>query len=153
MKLRPHLPRRPALIHRAVQLLWCLPLSIASAAHAQRINPAKFQPATANSVNTSYLANFATDGIVSNFHSPRTNNITSSFFTLEFTYRHKANGTFTTQSIGLKQVSKVTDLYSCKDLTRQRNDDNTITIKGVDRFNNPYVTIFQITLTEDVYKN
>ncbi len=86
MKLRPHLPRHPTLIHKGVQLLWFLALSITSAAHAQRFNLAKFQPAVASSVNTSYLADFATDGIVSNFHSLRTNNINTNFFTLEFTY-------------------------------------------------------------------
>ncbi len=66
--------------------LWLLSVVITGTASAQRVNIAKFQPATANSVNTSYLADFATDGIVSNFHSLRTNNITSNFFTLEFTY-------------------------------------------------------------------
>lgn len=64
-------------------VLW---VSSGSPALAQRVNIAKFQPAVASSVNTSYLADFATDGIVSNFHSLRTNLINNNFFTLEFTY-------------------------------------------------------------------
>jgi len=66
--------------------LWLLFVVLVSGASAQRVNLAKFQPATASSVNTSYFADFATDGTVSNFHSLRTNNITGNFFTLEITY-------------------------------------------------------------------
>jgi alpha-L-fucosidase len=66
-------------------------------------------------------------------------------------YRHKATGTFTTQSIGAKKVSKVTDLYSGKDLSWKKNDDNTVTIDTVDYNQTPYVTILRITLTENVY--
>lgn len=67
-------------------------------------------------------------------------------------YRNKATGTFTTQSIGSKSVSKVTDLTSGKELSWKINDNNTITIENVDYDQTPYVTILQITLTEDVYK-
>jgi alpha-L-fucosidase len=66
-------------------------------------------------------------------------------------YRNKTNGTFTTQSIGLKKVSKVTDLYSGKELPWKKNENNTITIEQVDYEQTPYVTILQITLNEDVY--
>jgi alpha-L-fucosidase len=68
-------------------------------------------------------------------------------------YRNKAKGTFTTQSIGSKQVSKVVDLYSGKELSWKKNDDKTITIGQVDYEQTPYVSILQITLTEDVYEN
>ena len=66
-------------------------------------------------------------------------------------YRDKSKGTFTTHSIGSKKVSKVTDLYSGKELPWKKNDDNTISIGQVDYDQTPYVTILQITLTEDVY--
>ena len=66
-------------------------------------------------------------------------------------YRNKATGTFTTQSIGAKTVSKVTDLYSGKELSWKKNDDNTINIEKVDYTKTPYVTVLQITLNEDVY--
>jgi alpha-L-fucosidase len=68
-------------------------------------------------------------------------------------YRHKATGTFTTQSIGAKKVSKVIDLYSGKELPWKMNDDRTLTIDQVDYNQTPYVTILQLTLTEDVYEN
>jgi alpha-L-fucosidase len=67
-------------------------------------------------------------------------------------YRDKAKQTFTTHSIGSKKVSKVTDLYSGKELPWKKNDDNTIRIGQVDYNQTPYVTILQITLTEDVYE-
>jgi alpha-L-fucosidase len=67
-------------------------------------------------------------------------------------YRNKATGTFTTQSIGSKSVSKVINLYSGKELPWKMNDDKTITIENVDYGQTPYVTILQITLTEDVYE-
>jgi alpha-L-fucosidase len=66
-------------------------------------------------------------------------------------YRNKATGTFTTQSIGSKKVSKVTDLYSGKELPWKKNENNTITIEQVDYGQTPYVTILQVTLNEDVY--
>jgi alpha-L-fucosidase len=66
-------------------------------------------------------------------------------------YRNKAAGTFTTQSIGSKSVSKVVDLYSGKELPWKKNDDNTIAISQVNYEQAPYVTILKITLTEDVY--
>jgi alpha-L-fucosidase len=66
-------------------------------------------------------------------------------------YRNKTTGTFTTQSIGSKSISKVTDLYSGKELPWKRNKDNTITIENVDYDRTPCVTILQLTLNEDVY--
>jgi alpha-L-fucosidase len=66
-------------------------------------------------------------------------------------YRDKATGTFTTQSIGNKEVSKVTDLFTGQELPWKKNPDNTVTIEKVDYSRNPAVTILQITLTEDVY--
>jgi alpha-L-fucosidase len=68
-------------------------------------------------------------------------------------YRDKATGTFTTQSIGNKTVSKVNNLVSGKELSWKKNADNTITIGEVDYAQTPYVTILQLTLTEDIYKN
>lgn len=68
-------------------------------------------------------------------------------------YRHKAQGTFTTQSIGAKKVSKVIDLYSGKELPWKKNDDNTITIQQVDYNQTPYVTLLQVTLNENIYEN
>jgi alpha-L-fucosidase len=65
-------------------------------------------------------------------------------------YRHKAKGTFTSQSIGSKKVSKVTDLSSGKELPWKMNDDMTITIEQVDYGQTP-VTILQVTLNENVY--
>ena len=66
-------------------------------------------------------------------------------------YRNKAKGTFTTHSIGSKIVSKVVDLYSGKELPWKKNEDNTISIDQVNYQQTPYVTILQITLSEDVY--
>lgn len=68
-------------------------------------------------------------------------------------YRDKAKGTFTTQSIGAKQVAKVTDLHSGKELPWRRNADNTITIDRVDYTQTPYVTILEVALTERVHEN
>lgn len=65
---------------------WLAAALLVGTAHAQRVNLAKYQTVAASSQNTTYLADFATDGIVSNFHSLRTNNITGSFFTLEVSY-------------------------------------------------------------------
>ncbi len=66
-------------------------------------------------------------------------------------YRDKATGTFTTQSIGSKQVRKITDLSSGKELPWKKNDDNTITIDQVNYDQTPYVTILQVALTQNVY--
>jgi alpha-L-fucosidase len=66
-------------------------------------------------------------------------------------YRNKATGTFTTQSVGAKQVEKVVDLYSGKELPWKKNPNNTITIEQVNYEQTPYVTMLQITLTENVY--
>jgi len=68
-------------------------------------------------------------------------------------YRHKATGTFTTQSIGAKKVAKVTNLHSGQELPWKKNDNNTITIGQVDYDQTPYVTMLQITLTGDVYED
>ncbi len=56
------------------------------AASAQRVNLAKYQAAAASSVNSTYLADFAVDGIVSNYHSLRSTNITNYFFPVEIAY-------------------------------------------------------------------
>ncbi|MDX6765311.1 MAG: alpha-L-fucosidase [Candidatus Methylacidiphilales bacterium] len=68
-------------------------------------------------------------------------------------YRHKDQGTFTTQSIGSRKVGNVIDLYSGQALPWTENNDHTITIEKVNYNQTPYVTILQITLNEDVYKN
>lgn len=68
-------------------------------------------------------------------------------------YRNKDTGTFTTQSIGSKKVSKVIDLYSGKELPWKKNTNSTITIENVNYDQTPYVTILEITLTENVYDN
>lgn len=65
---------------------WIFAAWLATTASAQRVNLAKYQTVAASSQNTSYVADFATDGIVSNFHSLRTSNITNNFFTLEVGY-------------------------------------------------------------------
>lgn len=66
-------------------------------------------------------------------------------------YRGAPQRTFTTQSLGGKKVTKVTDLYSGKELTWKPNADRTITIEGVDYSATPYVTILEVSLAEDVY--
>ena len=66
-------------------------------------------------------------------------------------YRDKSKGTFTTQSLGSKKVSKVLDLQSGKELPWKMNDDHTMTIEQVDYSKKPFVTILEITLTDDVY--
>jgi alpha-L-fucosidase len=68
-------------------------------------------------------------------------------------YRNKSTGTFTTQSIGSKKVGKVINLYAGKELPWKKNADNTITIEQVNYDQTPYVTILQVTLTEEVYEN
>jgi len=66
-------------------------------------------------------------------------------------YRDKSKGTFTTQSLGSKKVSKVLDLQSGKELPWKMNDDHTMTIEQVDYSKKPFVTILEITLTDDVF--
>lgn len=68
-------------------------------------------------------------------------------------YRHKATRTFTTHSIGNRQVAKVTDLHSGRELPWKKNDNHTITIGQVDCDQSPHVTVLHITLTEDVYED
>jgi alpha-L-fucosidase len=68
-------------------------------------------------------------------------------------YRDKSKATFTTQSIGSRNVSKVVDLNTGKELPWKKNGNNTIVIEQVDYGQTPYVTILQVVLTEDVYKN
>jgi hypothetical protein len=65
--------------------LFVLPL-LGIAQPAQRVNLAKFQPVTSSSQSGTYIADFATDGIVSNFHSLRSPNITNHFWPVEVTY-------------------------------------------------------------------
>jgi alpha-L-fucosidase len=67
-------------------------------------------------------------------------------------YRAFKSGTFTTQSLGNKKVSKVVNLYDGKELKWTNNNNKTITISGVDYSLNPATTILEITLTEPVYK-
>lgn len=67
-------------------------------------------------------------------------------------YRDRDKQTFTTQSIGGKQVSKVVDLHLSRELPWKKNSNNTITIEQVDYAKTPYVTILQLALTEDVYE-
>lgn len=66
-------------------------------------------------------------------------------------YRNKATGTFTTQSIGARQVAKVTNLHTGQELPWRKNDNHTITIEQVDYTQTPYVTVLQLTLTGDVH--
>lgn len=68
-------------------------------------------------------------------------------------YRHKATGTFTTQSIGAKQVAKVTNLHTGQELPWKKNDNHTITIEQVDYAQTPAVTVLQLALTGEVYGN
>lgn len=67
-------------------------------------------------------------------------------------YRHMGTGAFTTQSIGSKQVAKVTNLYTGQELPWKKNADNTVTIEQVDSAQTPYVTILQVTLNSGVYE-
>lgn len=66
-------------------------------------------------------------------------------------YRELGAGSFRTQSIGSKQVSKVTNLYNGAELSWKKHEDNTLTIHGVDYTLNPAVTILEITLSENIY--
>ncbi len=80
--LFPH-PRRCSLLLRTALLgLAALPGLDAQVA---RVNYAKFQPVTASVQNGSYVADFAVDGIVSNYHSHRTGSQTGPFW-IEITY-------------------------------------------------------------------
>ena len=65
--------------------------------------------------------------------------------------REAKTGTFTTQSIGNKKVSKVINLYDGKELVWVKNENKTITVSGVDYSLNPSTTILEVTLTEPVY--
>jgi len=67
-------------------------------------------------------------------------------------YRDLKTGTFTTQSLGNKKVSKVVNLYDGNLLSWVKNKNNTITISNVDYGLNPATTILEISLTELVYK-
>lgn len=67
-------------------------------------------------------------------------------------YRELKTGTFTTQSLGNKEVKNVINLYDGKQLSWKKNKDNTITISGVDYESNPAITILKIVLDESVYK-
>jgi alpha-L-fucosidase len=67
-------------------------------------------------------------------------------------YRELNSGKFTTQSIGNKKVSQVINLYDGKELSWLKNENNTVTISGVDYTLNPATTMLEITLTESVYK-
>jgi alpha-L-fucosidase len=67
-------------------------------------------------------------------------------------YRNLKSGTFTTQSIGNKKVSRIINLYDGKELKWIKNKNNTITISSVDYTLNPSTTILEITLNESIYK-
>jgi alpha-L-fucosidase len=66
-------------------------------------------------------------------------------------YRDFTSNVFTTQSIGNKQVVKVTNLYNGKLLNWVKNINNSITISNVDYTQNPATTILEITLNENIY--
>lgn len=66
-------------------------------------------------------------------------------------YREIKTNTFTTQSIGKKKVTKVTNLFDGKDLKWVKNKDNTITISGVDYLQNPAATVLEIVLNDNIY--
>ncbi len=67
-------------------------------------------------------------------------------------YRDLKSNQFITQSIGKKKVVKVINLLDRKELKYVKNNDNTITISGVDYSLHPAVTVIEITLTDAVYK-
>lgn len=67
-------------------------------------------------------------------------------------YRDLKTNTFTTQSLGSKEVSRVVNLYDGKELKWTNNKNKTITISNVDYTLNPATTILEITLTESVFK-
>jgi alpha-L-fucosidase len=67
-------------------------------------------------------------------------------------YRDLKSGTFTTQSVDNKKVSKIINLYDGKELKWIINKNNTITISSVDYTLNPSTTILEITLNESIYK-
>ncbi len=66
-------------------------------------------------------------------------------------YREFKSNQFITQSIGKKTVTKVINLFDGKELKWVKNEDNTITVSGIDYTQNPATTIIEITLTESVY--
>lgn len=66
-------------------------------------------------------------------------------------YRALNSGTFTTQSLGDKTVCKVLNLFSGEELTWVRNENNTVTINGVDHSESPAATILEITLNHPVF--
>lgn len=59
--------------------------ALATASAQTRVNLAKYQRATASGSNSTYVADFAVDGLVSNFHSYRTGSVTGAHW-LEITY-------------------------------------------------------------------
>ncbi|QBN18984.1 alpha-L-fucosidase [Flavobacterium nackdongense] len=67
-------------------------------------------------------------------------------------YRDFKSGTFTTQSLANKKVTKVINLYDGKELLWTKNKNKTITIAGVDYSLNSAATLLEITLAEPVFK-
>jgi len=65
-------------------------------------------------------------------------------------YRHRSDETFTTHSIGDKQVAAVRSLATGEDLQWRKNENHTVTISGIAADNAP-VTVVELTLNEDVY--
>jgi alpha-L-fucosidase len=66
-------------------------------------------------------------------------------------YRDADSGSFTTQSLGSKEIIGIKDLGSGKTLPWDRNEDATVTIREVDYSQFAPVTILEITLKDDVY--
>lgn len=82
----PPTARPAATLRRGVLLSLCgLLLAPLASARLARNNYAKYQPASASISNGTYVADFAVDGIVSNFHSHRTGSQTGPFW-IELTY-------------------------------------------------------------------
>ena len=65
-------------------------------------------------------------------------------------YRSRSSETFTTQSIGEKEVLAVRSLTTGEELKWNKNDNNTVTVSGVAVEDSP-VTVVEVTLNENVY--
>lgn len=65
-------------------------------------------------------------------------------------YRHRETGTFTTHSVGDREVTGVRDLATGRALPWQKNADHTLTIRAVDYDRLSPVTLLEITLAEAI---
>lgn len=65
-------------------------------------------------------------------------------------YRHRADRTFRTHSLGSHRATSVRDLATGQELAWTRNADNTLTIRDVDYSTSPAVTVLEIVLDRDV---